>query len=58
MIDELLLDMSQRLISALAISWELADIWWHGSKPSISRAAFKELVPDLGKPAPITCNVS
>lgn len=27
---------------------------WHGSKPMISNAAFSDVVPDLGGPAPMT----
>lgn len=29
-------------------------MWWHGSNPSVSSAALSDMVPHLGRPAPIT----
>lgn len=33
-------------------------MWWQGSKPRISRAALRDDVPVLGRPAPMTWRVS
>ncbi|WP_425428133.1 hypothetical protein [Streptosporangium amethystogenes] len=32
--------------------------WWQGPNPSLFSAAFIDLVPVRGNPAPITCNTS